>query len=140
MTQQTVLDDIRKRPGSGDVIPVINPATEETITEFTDCGPEAVNEAVARAKASFEAGVWSQLPGRERAKVLWKVGDLIEVKDASREMIMVLEAKDLAERDVPEFYEVQDGKSAKLIRIPLPAEVPYPVVMEPNLVIEFYSR
>jgi acyl-CoA reductase-like NAD-dependent aldehyde dehydrogenase len=78
MALQTVLDDIRKRPGTGDVIPVINPATEETITEFTDCGPEAVNEAVARAKASFEAGVWSQLPGRERAKVLWKVGDLIE--------------------------------------------------------------
>jgi acyl-CoA reductase-like NAD-dependent aldehyde dehydrogenase len=78
MTLQAVLDDIRKRPGSGDVIPVINPATEETITEFTDCGEEAVNEAVARAKSSFEAGVWSQLPGRERAKVMWKIADLID--------------------------------------------------------------
>ena len=78
MTLQTVLDDIRKRSGSGDVIPIINPATEEVITEFNDCGEEAVNEAVARAKASFESGVWSQLPGRERAKVLWRIGDLID--------------------------------------------------------------
>ena len=78
MTLQTVLDDIRKRPGSGDVIPIINPATEETITEFSDCGEEAVNEAVARAKASFESGVWSQQPGRERAKILWRIGELID--------------------------------------------------------------
>jgi acyl-CoA reductase-like NAD-dependent aldehyde dehydrogenase len=78
MALQTVLDDIRKRPGSGDVITVINPATEETITEFTDCGEEAVNEAVATAKASFESGVWSELPGRGRAKVLWRIADLID--------------------------------------------------------------
>src|ERR1700743_2345932 len=78
MTLQTVLDEISKRPGSGEVIPIINPATEETITESTDCGPEAVDEATARAKASFEAGVWSQLPGRERAKIMWRIADLIE--------------------------------------------------------------
>ena len=70
-----------------------------------------------------------------------RVGDLIEIKDSSREMIMVLEAKDLAERDVPDFYDVDHSKmNAKITRIPLPSEVPYPVVMEPNLVIEFYSR
>lgn len=78
MTVQAVLDDIRKRPGTGDVIAVIDPATEEKITEFTDCGAEAVDEAAARAKASFESGVWSQLPGRERAKILWRIGDLID--------------------------------------------------------------
>jgi acyl-CoA reductase-like NAD-dependent aldehyde dehydrogenase len=78
MTLQNVLEDLRKRPGTGEVIQVIDPATEEPITEFTDCGEEAVNEAVARAKASFESGVWSQLPGRQRAKVLWKIGDLID--------------------------------------------------------------
>src|SRR3984957_10873530 len=78
MTLQAVLDDIRKRPGSGDVIQVIDPTTEEPITEFTDCGPEAVDEAAARAKASFEAGVWSQLPGRERAKIIWRIADLID--------------------------------------------------------------
>jgi acyl-CoA reductase-like NAD-dependent aldehyde dehydrogenase len=78
MALQELLDDLHKRPGSGDVISVINPATEETITEFTDCGTDAVDEAVARAKASFEAGVWSELPGRERAKVIWRIADLID--------------------------------------------------------------
>ena len=78
MALQEILDDIRKRPGSGDVISVIDPATEEIITEFTDCGDDAVDEAVAAAKASFESGVWSQLPGRERAKVIWRIADLID--------------------------------------------------------------
>jgi acyl-CoA reductase-like NAD-dependent aldehyde dehydrogenase len=78
MALQELLDDIRKRPGSGDVIEVIDPATEETITEFTDCGADAVDEAVAAAKASFAAGVWSELPGRERAKVMWRIADLID--------------------------------------------------------------
>ena len=52
--------------------------TEEQITEFTDCGEDAVNEAVARAKASYEAGVWAGLPGRERAKIMWRIADLID--------------------------------------------------------------
>jgi acyl-CoA reductase-like NAD-dependent aldehyde dehydrogenase len=78
MALQELLDDLRKRPGSGDVISVIDPATEEIITEFTDCGADAVDEAVAAAKASFEAGVWSQLPGRERAKIMWRIADLID--------------------------------------------------------------
>jgi acyl-CoA reductase-like NAD-dependent aldehyde dehydrogenase len=78
MTLQSVLEDIQKRPGTGDVIPIIDPVTEEQITEFRDCGPEAVDEAVARAKSSFESGVWSGLPGRERAKILWRIADLID--------------------------------------------------------------
>ncbi|MEZ0364960.1 aldehyde dehydrogenase [Mycobacterium sp. pUA109] len=78
MTLQTVLDDIRKRPGTGEVIPVIDPVTEEQITEFTDCGEEVVNDAVARAKASFESGVWHGLPARERAKVMWRIADLMD--------------------------------------------------------------
>ncbi|HYY00464.1 MAG TPA: aldehyde dehydrogenase family protein [Mycobacterium sp.] len=78
MALQELLDDLRKRPGSGDVISVIDPATEEIITEFTDCGEAAVDQAVAAAKASFESGVWSQLPGRERAKIMWRIADLID--------------------------------------------------------------
>ncbi len=78
MTLQSVLEDIRKRPGTGDVIPIIDPVSEEQIGEFTDCGPEFVDEAVARAKSSFESGVWSGLPGRERAKILWRIADLID--------------------------------------------------------------
>jgi acyl-CoA reductase-like NAD-dependent aldehyde dehydrogenase len=78
MTLQTVLDDIRKRPGAGEVIPIIDPVTEEPITEFTDCGEEAVNEAVVRAKASYQSGVWSDMPGRERAKIMWRIADLMD--------------------------------------------------------------
>ena len=70
-----------------------------------------------------------------------KPGDVIEVKEASRQLAIVLEASQLAERDVPEYFEVDHGKmTAKFTRIPTPSEVPYPVMMEPNLVIEFYSR
>ncbi|HEX3497392.1 MAG TPA: 30S ribosomal protein S4 [Methylocella sp.] len=70
-----------------------------------------------------------------------KVGDRIELKESSHQIILVLEAKQLAEREVPDYFEVDHTKmTAKLTRIPLPSEVPYPVMMEPNLVIEFYSR
>ncbi len=68
-------------------------------------------------------------------------GDLIEVKEASKQLLVLLESVGLAERDVPDYYEADLTKmTAKMTRIPLPADVPYPVVMEPNLVIEFYSR
>ena len=70
-----------------------------------------------------------------------KVGDAIEIKDASKQLAIVLEATQLAERDVPDYIEVDHSKmTAKMTRIPLPAEVPYPVMMEPHLVVEFYSR
>ncbi|WP_374547208.1 30S ribosomal protein S4 [Rhodoblastus sp.] len=72
---------------------------------------------------------------------LVKPGDVIEVKEASRQLVTVLESVGLTERDVPDYYEVDHSKmTAKLTRIPLQNEVPYPVQMEPNLVIEFYSR
>jgi phenylacetaldehyde dehydrogenase len=88
MTVQAVLDEVRNRPGSGDVIPIFDPSTEEQITEFTDCGIDAVNDAVARAKASFESGVWSGKPDYDRAKVLWRVADLI---DQNAELLAELE-------------------------------------------------
>jgi len=70
-----------------------------------------------------------------------KVGELVEVKDSSKELALVLEAKALAERDVPDYVEVDHSKmTAKLARVPAPTEVPYPVRMEPHLVVEFYSR
>ncbi|ORA82599.1 betaine-aldehyde dehydrogenase [Mycolicibacter kumamotonensis] len=78
MALQSVIDDLAKRPGTGEVIPVIDPATEEQITEFRDAGPEAVDEAVARAKAAYQSGAWTDIPARQRAKVLWKLGDLID--------------------------------------------------------------
>jgi small subunit ribosomal protein S4 len=70
-----------------------------------------------------------------------RVGDLIEVKESSRQLPMVIEAGQSAERDVPDYIDVDQSKlTAKLTRIPALADVPYPVVMEPNLVVEFYSR
>ena len=70
-----------------------------------------------------------------------KVGDVVEIKEASRQLPLVLEAVALAERDVPDYVEADHSKmSAKLTRIPGLGEVPYPVMMEPHLVVEFYSR
>lgn len=70
-----------------------------------------------------------------------KVGDVVEVRERSRELPLVLEAKQSTERDLPDYIEVDHNKmTAKLARIPGLGEVPYPVQMEPHLVVEFYSR
>ena len=75
------------------------------------------------------------------ASYLVKAGDHIEVKEASRQLAVVIEATQLAERDVPDYIEADHSKmTAKVTRIPGPTEVPYPTQMEPNLVVEFYSR
>ena len=75
------------------------------------------------------------------ASYMVKPGDVVEVREKARELAIVLEATKLAERDVPDYYEVDHSKmTAKMTRVPTPTEVPYPVQMEPNLVIEFYSR
>ncbi len=88
MTVQSVLDEVRERPGTGDVIPIFDPSTEEQIGSFTDCGTEAVNKAVARAKASAESGIWCGKPDYERAKILWRAADLI---DENAELLAELE-------------------------------------------------
>jgi len=70
-----------------------------------------------------------------------KVGDVVEVKDKSKQLALVLEAQALAERDVPDYIELDANKlTAKLTRIPVLTDVPYPVQMEPHLVVEYYSR
>ncbi len=70
-----------------------------------------------------------------------KVGDVVELTDKSKELAIVLEATQLAERDTPDYIEVDHkGMTAKLIRVPGLGDVPYPVQMQPNLVVEFYSR
>ncbi len=70
-----------------------------------------------------------------------KVGDKIEVRDRSKQLTVLLEATQLAERDVPDYVEVDHNKmTATYVRVPALADVPYPVQMEPNLVVEFYSR
>src|ERR1700744_6262148 len=66
-----------------------------------------------------------------------KVGEEIEVKEASKQLALVLEATGLPERDVPDYVEANHSKmTAKLTRIPMLNEVPYPAMMEPHLVVE----
>jgi len=72
---------------------------------------------------------------------LTKPEDTIEIKDKSKEMIAIAGALVSKERDVPEYIQMdKKNKKAKLIRVPTFSEVPYPTIMEPNLVIEYYSR
>jgi len=75
------------------------------------------------------------------ASYMVKVGDKIEVRNKSKEIAVLKEATESAERDVPEYIDVDHSKYAgELKRVPGLKDVPYPVQMEPNLVIEFYSR
>ena len=70
-----------------------------------------------------------------------KDGDVIEVKEKSRDLPLVLEAAGSPERDVPDYVEVDHGKMrGAFLRQPGLADIPYPALMEPNLVIEYYSR
>jgi len=75
------------------------------------------------------------------ASYMVKVGDVIAVKTASREMPLVLEATSSNERDTPDYLEVDLNKlTCTFVRTPKLEDVPYPAKMEPNLVVEFYSR
>jgi small subunit ribosomal protein S4 len=75
------------------------------------------------------------------ASYMVKDGDVVEVKAKSRELPIVLEAVGSSERDLPDYLNVDHNKmTSTFLRTPKLADVPYPVQMEPNLVIEFYSR
>ncbi|NVL02102.1 30S ribosomal protein S4, partial [Ruegeria pomeroyi] len=70
-----------------------------------------------------------------------KEGDVIEVRERSKQLASVLEAVSLAERDVPDYLEVDHSKmTATFVRTPHLGDVPYAVVMEPNLVVEYYAK
>ncbi|MGU9961874.1 MAG: 30S ribosomal protein S4 [Candidatus Puniceispirillales bacterium WSBS_2018_MAG_OTU23] len=75
------------------------------------------------------------------ASALVKIGDVVELKEKSQGIPQVMEGMVSPERDVPEYITVDEAKfRGSINRIPELADVPYPVQMEPNLVIEFYSR
>ena len=68
-------------------------------------------------------------------------GDVIELREGARELVVVIEAAQSPERDVPDYIEADHSKmKATFVRVPTLGDVPYPVRMEPNLVVEFYSR
>jgi small subunit ribosomal protein S4 len=75
------------------------------------------------------------------ASIRLRAGDTIELSEKAKGMATVLEAVQLAERDTPDYIEVDHkGMTARLVRIPALSDVPYPVQMQPNLVVEYYSR
>jgi len=70
-----------------------------------------------------------------------KVGDVVEIKETSRQLPMVIDAGQSGERNVPDYLEVDHNKhTAKFVRVPAFSEIPYSSHMEPHLVVEFYSR
>ena len=70
-----------------------------------------------------------------------KEEDAIEVKDKSKELTIIVGSLISKEREVPDYIQMDEkNKIAKLIRVPKFSEVPYPTIMEPNLVVEYYSR
>ena len=73
------------------------------------------------------------------ASIRLKAGDVVELSDKAKEMASVMDAQASAERDTPDYLEVT-GAQFRMTRIPSLSEVPYPVQMEPNLVVEYYSR
>jgi len=69
-----------------------------------------------------------------------KPGDVVQVKEKSRNMALVLEALGSPERDVPDYIDIDPkAMSATLVRLPELGDVPYAARMEPNLVVEYYS-
>ena len=70
-----------------------------------------------------------------------KDNDTIEVREKAKQMAVIIEASGSTERDIPDYLEVDLTKlKGRFVRAPKLADVPYPVTMEPNLVVEFYSR
>lgn len=70
---------------------------------------------------------------------LVKEGDVIELTDKAKQLAVTVMAQETGERDIPEYVSVE-GAKATFLRTPKLEDVPYPVPMEPNLVVEFYSR
>ena len=69
-----------------------------------------------------------------------KPGETVELGGKAQEMALVMEAQSLAERDIPDYVAPDGVSKITFTRVPTLDEVPYPVKMEPNLVVEFYSR
>ena len=63
---------------AGTVRDVLDPASDEVIAQVADAGPADVDAAVAQARAVFDDGAWARLPGGQRARILWRIADLIE--------------------------------------------------------------
>lgn len=109
-----------------------------------------LDAAVYRAKFAVTPFAARQLVSHGHVKVNGKrvtiasyqlrEGDLLELSSKARDMAVVIDAANSAERDTPDYLEVDPGKSAKFLRTPKLADVPYAAQMAPHLIVEFYSR
>lgn len=95
---------------SGKTIPVMNPATGETLTVVPDAGPEDVNRAVEAARRSFESGVWRNMKVSQREKIIWRIGALIE---KNKEELALLESlnngktmREALRGDIPPSWDI----------------------------------
>ena len=122
--------------------------TTENLVGFLE---RRLDTIIYRAKFAITVFAARQLINHGHVKVngkkvnipsfLVKAEDSIEIKDKSKSMTTISGSLVSKERDVPEYIQLdQKNKTAKLVRIPKFAEIPYPTLMEPKLVIEYYSR
>jgi len=122
--------------------------TSETLIELLERRLDAVVYRLKFAVSPFQARQvvnhgHIQVNGRRVNIASYQVrdGDVISVKTKSKDLAIIIEAAGSPERDVPEYLEVDHkDMKGKFVRAPKLADVPYPCHMEPNLVIEFYSR
>jgi len=80
-------------------------------------------------------GVKCNIPSRRI-----RIGDVISLGSKAKEMALIIEAQSLPEREIPDYVSTDGNDKVTFTRVPTLDEVPYPVRMEPNLVVEFYSR
>ena len=122
--------------------------TSENLIGFLE---RRLDTVIYRAKFAITVFAARQLINHGHVKVngkkvdissyLVKPDDSIEIKDKSKDMTAIIGALVTKERDVPDYIQMDEkNKKAKLIRVPEFSEVPFPSIMEPNLVIEYYSR
>ena len=122
--------------------------TTENLVEFLE---RRLDTVIYRAKFATTVFSARQLINHGHIRVngkkvnissyLVKAEDSIEVRDKSKELVMIVGAIVSKEREVPDYIQMDEkNKKAKLIRVPKFSEIPYPTLMEPNLVIEYYSR
>ena len=122
--------------------------TTENLVGFLE---RRLDTIIYRAKFAITVFAARQLINHGHVKVngkkvnipsfLVKAEDSIEIKDKSKSMTTISGSLVSKERDVPDYIQMDDkNKKAKFIRVPKFSEIPYPTIMEPNLVIEYYSR
>ena len=108
-----------------DTIAVFNPSTEEQIAEVVDADQAMVDAAVARARETFESGVWRKLPAARRAEVLFRAAEIVKQRTDE------LEYARLLEDNVPAapIYSGWDGGMNKVFQAQFPYRVTLAKVM-----------